>query len=366
MEFNDTDLIAEFATESQEGLANIEQQMLAIEAGGSDVDLDLVNAVFRTMHTIKGTAGFLGLDRIGTLAHRLEEVLDDMRNRQIVPSSELVTTVLKAADYMKDLIDAVDTSNDADISVYVENLEKFRPGTTTADCQADAVQAAVETRTATPANPAPQALGEAVREFLIECYENLDRMDRDLLAHRTRAGVDESAARGFSHHAYHQGGRGFLGLSGLESLAHAAENLLGKLRDGTLPLNSDVASALLATVDKCREGLLLLETRGSDAGFEFKATLQQLLAAENSRSPRQRRTRRPYRSLRRRRFRTLRPSRRIPNRPSRRPKRRAMLKSTRPHSPRRTRQPPREPWWKRARSRPARARFGLTSDCSTN
>ena len=83
MDSADAGLIAEFVVESQEGLANIEQQMLAIETAGVDVDIDLVNAVFRTMHTIKGTAGFLGLDRIGSLAHGLEEVLNAMRNREI-------------------------------------------------------------------------------------------------------------------------------------------------------------------------------------------------------------------------------------------------------------------------------------------
>ena len=51
MELADAELIAEFVIESQEGLANIEQQMLAIESGGTNVDLDLVNAVFRTMHS---------------------------------------------------------------------------------------------------------------------------------------------------------------------------------------------------------------------------------------------------------------------------------------------------------------------------
>ncbi len=125
MEIADAELINEFAIESQEGLANIEQQMLAIEADGADINVDLVNAVFRTMHSIKGTAGFLGLDRIGSLAHGLEEVLNRMRNREIVPSSELVTTVLHAADYMKALIDEVETSNSADISTYLASLQQF-------------------------------------------------------------------------------------------------------------------------------------------------------------------------------------------------------------------------------------------------
>src|SRR5262245_54976131 len=94
----DSELVAYFVVESQEGLADIEQQMLAIETGGADVDVELVNSVFRTMHTIKGTAGFLGLDRIGSLAHCLEEVLNAMRNRELATSSELVTAILRAAD----------------------------------------------------------------------------------------------------------------------------------------------------------------------------------------------------------------------------------------------------------------------------
>src|SRR3954464_718433 len=114
METADAGLVAEFVVESQEGLANVEHQMLAIEAGGAEIDTDLVNSVFRTMHSIKGAAGFLGLDRIGSLAHALEEILNNLRNRELVPTSELVTTILRAADFMKRLIDGIETSNEAD------------------------------------------------------------------------------------------------------------------------------------------------------------------------------------------------------------------------------------------------------------
>jgi two-component system, chemotaxis family, sensor kinase CheA len=130
MELADQELIAEFVVESQEGLAHVENQMLAIEAGGADIDADLVNAVFRTMHSIKGAAGFFGLDRIGTLAHGLEELLNNLRNREIVPTSELVTTMLRAADFMKGLIDAVESSNDVDVTPYVCELQRLRPGAT--------------------------------------------------------------------------------------------------------------------------------------------------------------------------------------------------------------------------------------------
>lgn len=266
MELADAGLIAEFVVESQEGLANIEQQMLAIEAGGADVDLELVNAVFRTMHTIKGTAGFLGLDRIGSLAHGLEEVLDDMRNRELAAGSELVTTILRAADYMKGLIDAVESSNEADISGHVAALHRFRSGAEPAP------QPIVES-VAPPSDP---PLTDAVREFLDECRENLDGMDQDLLALEQQPASEPLLRRIFRTMHTVKGGAGFLGLTSLERLAHTAEALLCKLRDGRLTPTSNIVGALLAAVDGCREGLRRVETTGGDAGFDPAAIVLQL------------------------------------------------------------------------------------------
>ena len=300
MEIADAGLIAEFVVESQEGLANIEQQMLAIESGGADVDLELVNAVFRTMHTIKGTAGFLGLDRIGTLAHGLEEVLDDMRNRAIVTSSELVTTVLQAADYMKGLIDAVDTSNEADISAHVEKLCRLRNA---ADAAADHnvdLGAAIQTHrestaaliatkpnlpdhisTLSRATP-PSA---AALEYIVECCENLDQMDQDLLALEQGAAPDKLIRGIFRTMHTIKGGAGFLGLVRLEKLAHAAETILVKLRDGLGSLTPAITEALLATVDKCREAMRLLESSGGEDGFDPEPLIKMLLVADGRESP---------------------------------------------------------------------------------
>lgn len=124
---NQSDIVKEFVVESLEGLAQVEQQMLAIESAAETLDPDLVNSVFRTMHTIKGTSGFLGLDSIGSLAHGLEEVLDNLRNREIVPTANLVSSVLRSADYMKNLMEEVDLSNEKDVSEFVKDLRRYLP-----------------------------------------------------------------------------------------------------------------------------------------------------------------------------------------------------------------------------------------------
>ena len=288
MDAADAELIAEFTVESLEGLANIEQQMLTIESGGDDLDLDLVNSVFRTMHSIKGTAGFLGLSSIGHLAHGLEEVLNHLRNREVTPSSELVTTVLRAADFMKDLIAAVDASNDADVAPYVETLQRFRPEAATnvvvAVGPSDAARAAASAcdPPAPVGTPATIETATAVQEFIIECYENLEQMDADLLA-LERGSAGPQLLRGIFRTMHTiKGGAGFLGLARLERLAHAAENLLGKLRDGELAATPPIVAALLAAVSGCREGLHILESHGDDATFSPDALIDRLQGRQNA------------------------------------------------------------------------------------
>lgn len=281
MELADKELIAEFVVESQEGLANIENQMLAIEAAGTNIDVELVNAVFRTMHSIKGTSGFMGLDRIGLLAHGLEEVLDDLRNREVVPTSELVTKVLRAADFMKGLIDAVETSNEADVAPYVAELQALRaksPSETPRESAPAESEENISGEAAVVASsPEAPPLTDAVREFLIECYENLDQMEKDLLAIEESANLEALLRSVFRTIHTIKGGAGFLGLGTLERLTHEAESLLSGLRNDTRRPTASIVSLLFATVDKCREGLRLVEASGSDAGFDPEPILRQLL-----------------------------------------------------------------------------------------
>ena len=288
MDIADKELVAEFVIESQEGLANVETQMLSIEAAGADIDTDLVNAVFRTMHSIKGAAGFLGLDRIGSLAHSLEEILNNLRNREMIPTTELVSTMLRAADFMKGLIEEIESSNEADVAPYVSELQQFRPGMPKAESTAsEAVVAppAIEPEsvpTDTVASQPSAPLGEATREFLIECYENLDQMDRDLLQIERDPTAGQLVRNVFRTIHTIKGGAGFLGLSELEKLTHAAEDLLGKLRSGERTFNSTIGSAMLATVDKCREGLSMVETNGDTALLDPHSIIDQLRRADSN------------------------------------------------------------------------------------
>ena len=103
---SDDSLINEFLQESREHLANIESDLLAMEEAGAHADEQLVNKVFRAAHSIKGGAGFFSLEAIQKLAHRLENALHMVRNREMVPTPEVVNILLLGFDRLRDMINA--------------------------------------------------------------------------------------------------------------------------------------------------------------------------------------------------------------------------------------------------------------------
>ena len=120
---DDQETLQIFLEDAREHLRGIEKDFLAIEAAGSAVDVALVNKVFRAVHSIKGGAGFLGLDAIKELAHAMENLLNLMRNGALVPTPAMINTLLAAADVLTGLVQAPASREAVDITPYVAALE---------------------------------------------------------------------------------------------------------------------------------------------------------------------------------------------------------------------------------------------------
>lgn len=125
MTSEDMELLNDFVVESTEHLSEIENQLLQIESNGSNVDVDLVNTVFRAIHSIKGAAGFLGLESIGSLSHSLENVLNLIRSMELSPTPGIVDVMLKSADKLSALFDDITNSNTIDVSVLSARLDEI-------------------------------------------------------------------------------------------------------------------------------------------------------------------------------------------------------------------------------------------------
>ena len=117
-----------FIDESLEHLADIQNDLLAIEADGADIDENLVNKVYRAAHSIKGGAGFMGLTNIKNLTHEMENILGKIRSREMVPNAEITNILLLASDALVDLINNITQSNDIDISTHIESLLSITTG----------------------------------------------------------------------------------------------------------------------------------------------------------------------------------------------------------------------------------------------
>ncbi|MGE3166597.1 MAG: chemotaxis protein CheW [Planctomycetota bacterium] len=107
-------------------------------------------------------------------------------------------------------------------------------------------------------------MDDLIREFLVESYEGLDQLDRDLIALEKDPTDRNLLAAIFRCIHTIKGTCGFLAFHKLESVTHNGENLLSMLRDGKLQLNQEITTALLAMVDAVRQMLSSIENSGNE------------------------------------------------------------------------------------------------------
>ena len=117
---------------------------------------------------------------------------------------------------------------------------------------------------------------EIVQEFLAESYEDLDRLDRELVG--LEKDPRDKNALGSVFRTIHtiKGTCGFLGFGKLEKVAHIGENLLTLLREGQLLLNREITTALLSMVDAIRQMLAEIQASGSDGDEEYLGLMETL------------------------------------------------------------------------------------------
>ena len=121
-----------------------------------------------------------------------------------------------------------------------------------------------------------EGMEEIIKEFLVESGEGLDLLDRDLVALERDPTAGELLAEIFRAVHTIKGTSGVLGFSKIESVAHVGENLLSRMRDGTMVLNPAITSGLLAMVDALRRLLGEIEQRGSEGDGDYSRVVRQL------------------------------------------------------------------------------------------
>ncbi|MEN6412409.1 MAG: hybrid sensor histidine kinase/response regulator [Veillonellales bacterium] len=120
----DSELLKEFVTEAKAHLETIEAGLLRLEEG--EEDDGTINEIFRAAHSIKGTAGFFGLNKIVELSHCLENLFGEFREHRLKVNSEMIDAMLSAGDMLKKLINMSPAAGEKyDITEQVAAIKRF-------------------------------------------------------------------------------------------------------------------------------------------------------------------------------------------------------------------------------------------------
>lgn len=119
---NDPELLESFINESREGLGDAEKDLKCIQQSSGSSDPQCIERAFRSIHTLKSAAGFLGLDKVSKLALRMEEILGHLRSGSISPEVKIVELLLEGVRILKDILSDPMDSSDIDTKEILEKL----------------------------------------------------------------------------------------------------------------------------------------------------------------------------------------------------------------------------------------------------
>ena len=158
------DLLSEFLTETNENLSVLDVELVRLEQNPNNPEL--LSNIFRLVHTIKGTCGFLGLPRLEKVAHASENVLGKFRDGELTITPEAVSLILKALDTIKGLLavlEATEAEPPGDDNDLIARLNACAEGKLSGAAPAP-----------TPAPPPPPAPASATVEVPSVSLEELE------------------------------------------------------------------------------------------------------------------------------------------------------------------------------------------------
>ena len=135
-----------FIEESKEHLQSCNDHLLELEKNPND--MSIINEIFRSAHTLKGMSATMGYEDLAKLTHKMENVLDAIRNQTIAVTPELIDVVFLAVDDLEEMVQSIASGGDGkrDVSNAVEKLKLIEEAQSSSviDAQKEVAVAIVE------------------------------------------------------------------------------------------------------------------------------------------------------------------------------------------------------------------------------
>jgi len=325
----DAELFADFIIEAKEHLETIEPNLLELEKAPDN--LGLLNDIFRPMHSLKGASGFLGLNKMNMLAHKCENILDELRKGDMHVTPEIMDIILASTDALRQMIDNLESaSTEGDVATehLMNQIDAIMAGESTTSAPIPAAAAAskdTQEEDAVPETPEPSApadgsgvvaappnseangaamsamnakdwiqtledlppyrlnaFGEShLRDFIDEAREIIESLVTRLLSLEEQPqGQDEMINDLFRYFHNLKGNSGIIAFLELNSLTHEAETLLNNVRRGEMPTSHELIDLLLLVVDVMEALVNTIDSAdGTVRPFDISQTLHQLQQA---------------------------------------------------------------------------------------
>ena len=137
-----------FLEESREHLDSLDDGLMTLEKDPSE--LSILNDIFRNAHTLKGMSATMGYTKIAELTHDMENILDALRKEQMEVTEDIVDTLLKCGDSLRQMVESIGEGGAEDVVDISEVAGKL-----SALLNGDTAPAAAPTAPETPAAPVP-------------------------------------------------------------------------------------------------------------------------------------------------------------------------------------------------------------------
>ncbi len=170
----------EFLVESKEMLERLDRQFVTLESDPNNTEL--LNDIFRVLHSMKGSAGFLGFTRMVEITHRAENILNKLRQSELALTPEVINVVLEAVDVVKALMDdirASGTDTHVPTDPTAQKLDRIMKGGSGPQADRKAPPQPMQSR---PDESSAQKLGEILvtegqvsKEQLLEALDQQER-----------------------------------------------------------------------------------------------------------------------------------------------------------------------------------------------
>ncbi len=288
------DIFESFLIETKEILEKLDSDLMKLESEPDNKDL--LNDIFRSFHTIKGTSGFLGLVKLQKVTHKLEDILNKLRKGDAQLNDDIMDVILKGFDTINELLTVIENEKNEDldtgevITMLTGVLDKMNgegSGVTPEaeenksdeepekpevnenqpeekDTQQPESMPAVEEPVGDYSMLQDPEMTEIFESFIVETKEILEKLDLDLVKLESEPENKDLLNEIFRSFHTIKGTSGFLGLVKFQKVTHKLEDILNKLRKGEVVLNDEIMDGILKGYDVITELLAVVENEKNE------------------------------------------------------------------------------------------------------